>query len=243
MTIDERFQSIDLSPFFSLFVDEAAGDFELPAECANAVDLIWQKQMELSGGKLFNGKLLSFVALDNERMLGKFVDYKYYLAQLIEPRLYPFLQIEHIAVSGITVADEMVLVGRRSEHVTAHPSHFELVPSGGIDPTHASEGKIDAEGQLLAELQEEAGISRNSVMAISPLALIRDRQKGGFELCMEIRVSPSAMAHVPPSTPEYDLLSWIPKNRLLKRPLSSIEGQNEQHPWLPFSLYLIDKYL
>jgi len=236
MPSDGLFQANRLSPLFTVHVQEGVRKLNLPQECGKAVEQIWQEQLKISGGKLFNGQLLCFGSLQEDMLTGKFVDYKYYLAQHIMPSLQPVLQIEPIGVSSLTVAGGKILCGCRSRNVSTYPEYFELAPSGGIDSGFVKGGMIDLKGQLVSELFEETGIHQENVVSAEPFALVHDKLKGGYDICMKLQLKPEAQKKTLSKSHEYGSLSWKDKDELSK------EIQTKKN-WVPLSVYLIEHFL
>lgn len=234
MNVSDHFYAKKISPFFALIVDESSSEFDLSDKDEAEIDRIWQQQLELSGGKLFNGKMLNFMSYFQERMVGQFIDYKYYLAQLIEPKLASILHIQPIAISGITMAGDNILCGRRSVNVTQYPGFYELAPSGGMDPVHAEQDVFNLGKQLMSELVEETGIIEKNVISIVPIAWVFDQQKESFEICMAIQIRPETMMEAFSSSLEYETLHWISKKGL--------KNQLHKNSWVPLSVYMINHF-
>src|SRR5262249_31068369 len=123
-----------------------------------AINTLWNEAQKQFGGRLFNGQLYSFVSLKNGVLTGNFVDYKFYIAQLRNPKFKTLFNISPVAISCICCCQNKILIGKRSAFVTEYPNCYELSPSGGIDPSAAINGKIDLIKQTLVELEEEAAI-------------------------------------------------------------------------------------
>lgn len=244
MTISHQFNAYPLLPLFTLQVSDRVSK-PLPSGCEEMIENIWRHEFEKSEGKLFNGKLLSFVSLSHEKLIGEFVDFKFFLAQIIEPKLKPILQIEPIGVSGLTFSQGKILCGCRSSHVTTYAHWDELVPSGGVDAQFISDGRIDLQKQLSIELEEEAGIAAEHILKISPLALIHDMTAGGYDICIAMELSGSAIESTLSFSPEYEILKWVPKELLMALNEKGGNGhfRFSKESFVPLSLYLIENYL
>ncbi len=80
-------------------------------------------------------------------------------------------------------------MGRRHSQVTQYAGYFELPPSGGIPQSQINaDGTVDFRAQVLAELEEEVGISQSQVKTLSPFALVYDFKDSCYDICMEIEV-------------------------------------------------------
>src|ERR1700722_921126 len=106
------YQTFKLTPQFRLEVAESPRGFTLSDYDKARVEMLWQEELMARPSDLYNGQLLNFVSLDGMRLLGEFVEYKFYLAQLRDPELQPFLQIAPICISGLTFSGNKVLIGR-----------------------------------------------------------------------------------------------------------------------------------
>lgn len=176
------------------------------------VEMLWREETIARASKLFDGQILNFVSLENNRMVGEFIDYKFYLAQLRDPGLQPLLQITPIAISGFTLAGDKLLIGRRSQLVTQYRSLYECVPSGGIAPSSLRGQEIDLEEQFRREFWEETAISVTEIKRIKPLQIVFD---GSFyEICAILEVNYTVIREKLEPTEEYSELFWVPKAEL-----------------------------
>ena len=81
----ENYQTILTSPgYISLEVVKSSTLSNL-SENKEDVDNIWQCELKIPGRYLFNGKILSLIEIEKEKLICEFVEYKYYLAQLRDP--------------------------------------------------------------------------------------------------------------------------------------------------------------
>jgi len=116
-------------------------------------------------------------------------DYRHFIAQRREPRLFAELHLRTLAVSGLARSPEGLLFGQRASQVTQDAGGWELVPSGGLSPPP---GGSDLEGtalvfeQCYAELEEEAGIPRASVESARAFALVEDPEAHVIDIGVEL---------------------------------------------------------
>lgn len=198
-----------ISPSFSLKILNPPHPFSLTAYEQRRVEQIWDKANRVRGGALFNGKIFSLNTCSEQGIEGYFVDYKYYLAQLLDLSLRKVLPIEAVTINGITCAGNKVLVGRRSSLVTQYGGYLEFVPSGSIDPTTASDGEVDYRKALIQELEEETGIASSEILTISLLALIRCEKSCHAELCLKIFLHSSWQNIFSFPKREYQKFHWV----------------------------------
>lgn len=227
------YQTTPISDYFTVVADLSSGDLELSDRVKRLIEDIWERESVIRKGELFNGRLLSFVALENERLLGRFVEYKHYIAQLAEPSLKSILQIEPISISGICIAEGKFLVGKRSEMLTQYPGFYELVPSGGIEPSSVLEGRVNIAKQYQNELLEETGIEKTLIRQILPFALVHDLRKEAYEICASIKLEGEVLNISYMEGSEYSQLLWKSKMQLKK-----FIRENEEK-FVPFSLHLV----
>jgi 8-oxo-dGTP pyrophosphatase MutT (NUDIX family) len=152
------------------------------------IDEIWALEIK-SRGSLFNGNVFTYLTRQGDTILGRLVEYKCYVAQKRDPSLRQLLGIQPVAVSGLSVTGEGILVGRRSKDVTDYPDFFELVPSGSISGDfRLPSGSIDYQREILRELDEETGISADRVASLWPFALVFNPADGVHDVVIEIKL-------------------------------------------------------
>lgn len=233
----QNYQVTDIGPDFEILVVEEEPFFFTEADVAK-IEYFWLEAQKQRGGSLFNGKLLSVVDFKNGKLIGKFVDYKFYIAQIAAPELELLLRISPISISCICSFRGKLLLGRRSQKVTEFPGYYELVPSGGIDPSNVTKGIVDISSQALLELEEEAFLVRKLVKKVTPFVLIKELRSGRCEVCIEIVLdSKMAERHESPDQGEYSELLWISPNELQEFFLRNAKV------CVPFSLFLFHEFL
>ena len=178
------------------------------------IEELWKKELIRTKGRIFNGKLLSADEWTGNQLTGHFVEYKHYVAQARDPALINVLNIAPICVCSYSVADNHILIGKRSDHVTDYQNCFELVPSGGIDPSAVQQDSINFIKQFELELKEEAGLDPSFVKHITPSFLILYQETNSYEICAKIELDPSAITARVARDEEYSELMWIQKSRM-----------------------------
>lgn len=263
--IDEAlrgYQTHLITPDFEVKVVSSRDKLELSDVDAQVVDRIWDAAQAHHEGRLFNGRFLNYVGFEKGRLIGEFVEYKHYLAQKFEPGLKESLRICPIAISCLCLSNDKVLIGKRSLVVTDYKGCYELVPSGGIDPSIVENGKVNVVKQALIELNEETGIVDVPVSCL-PTLVVHDLTSNSYEVCVHIELHRSQWnasvliegeAELKKreeiffekkmvekglfrSSYEYTQLEWMSLGEL-----GELIGENREN-WVPFSLFLIHKYL
>lgn len=159
------------------FIRVVPHDMHLPPDVIAHVDRIWSEQKAKSGNSLFNGRFFSLLPgrLDE----GFFTDYKFWLAQRINPSLQATMSLRPLAVTGLVRCADGILFGRRSAEVQQASGYWELIPSGGVDEAAfiKEENRVDPLRQFYAELQEETGLSPDRISSIYPLGVLEDHDE------------------------------------------------------------------
>lgn len=230
----ENYQTLDIREGFCVRVDDRLWDYKLSDDERKQVDGIWEEALDKNPG-LFNGKLLHFIEVDSHRneVIGQFVDYMYYFAQIRAPSLRKKIAVHPIAISCVCRRKDCVLIGKRSSTVTDFPAYYELVPSGGIDPRYVFEGKVNLFEAAAAELFEETGISKNQILNCKPQSIIQDNLSGIYEIVLSLQVNDEAKECV---SEEYSELQWITKKEL------QVSLEEKRNKFVPLSLYILAQW-
>jgi len=161
-----------------------------PPEVQAQVDRIWHEEKVRWGDRIFDDKIFSVRSWSDSEIFGNFVDYRLFFAQHKCPELFAALNIRPLAVSGVVQTDDGIVFGQRNESTTQDPGLWELVPSGGIgEETRRSGGAIVYEDQLLAEIQEELGISTVAVSKPWPFILVHDTVSHAIDIGLFLRAA------------------------------------------------------
>lgn len=218
-----------ISPDFRVVFSPSS--FSLTDEEKKKVEAYWRLEKKKGEKHLFNGQLLSLLEFGDEELVGEFVPYKAYIAQLADAEIAREINICPICVSGIVISEGHVLLGRRSKLVTNYPNHYELVPSGSISTQCCSQNSfIDYRKQLLLELFEETKIIFSQADEVFPFALMKEASHSLIDICMLVRLSERIAYQV---TEEYPDLIWLPSDEVKK----FVEKRHSQ--FIPTSLAML----
>lgn len=181
---------------------------EIPEHIEEEVDRLWDNAK--SEKEIVNSPLFCLTSHDEERIFGRFSEYRYLVAMQQNPELRELLDLYPLGVSAITICDGSVLVGTRDAKLALYPGYLELVPSGSIETRACQHGEVDFFMQLMWELEEEAHIAEKYVKEIHPLGLFYSKDVGVYDLGMIITCSLKdyQMAEFE-SSKEYPLLRWL----------------------------------
>lgn len=186
------------------------GPWQPSADLERQVGVIWDEESRRLGQVLFDGIIFSAAEYSSEHILGSWIRYRYALAGYKNPELGRELGVLPVAVNGISLLNDQILLGRRSNKVAAFPGKWELAPSGGIDERDC-QAKVNVSyvKALYRELQEETGLEANTVEQALPWRLVEDRQVNTLELCMKLYLSPTATDYFHPTSSEYSEFCWL----------------------------------
>jgi len=156
------------------------------------VQEIWSGLCRQRGADLFDGEIFSVTHSASKILSGCFQPYRLFAAQLSEPSLYPQLKIHPLAVTGVLVCGDGLVIGQRSSQVLQNKGEWEFVPSGGIDHSALSDDRrVDWSVQLEREVAEELGLSPIQYEIGEPVCLIHDESSKVFDLFVLLRTTAS----------------------------------------------------
>lgn len=193
------------------------------------VDACWEN-LKRHGTNLYDGLIFSANIFEKHRIIGCFIPYRYYVAWRRRPELRSKIPIKPLCVSGITHTYDEILIGKRAPHVHLFPNHYEFAPSGGVDKESEKNGRIDYCDLVLRELNEETGLTSNTVDRLNLFSVIEDIQEESLELCFDIAIK-KRFTNLLPSAEYSALIPWK------KEALNSFLTQ-QANDWVPFSKQL-----
>ena len=186
-----------------------------------AVEHLWQAEQARRGKAMFNGKIFSAVEITPDIIHGRIVEYRHLIAQRAKPELFEVLNVRPVAVSGLFECANTIVFGRRSKTMTQDAGLWELCPSGVLDTSKAAVGyNVDYCAQILTELQEEIGISPDTVDDIRPFCLVDDSDTHvidiGIVLTSRLSADEVLLKYHAAATKEYDDLLIVPHDEVAK---------------------------
>lgn len=176
-------QAFSSADGFTVLLDET--EFSVSDKTATAVENIWKEAVS-SNPSLFDGSKLCVAEFSKERLICRKVPYRFVYAQLRDCKLAQELNLTSACVSGVTFCEDMILWGKRSEKVSQCAGLFELAPSGSL--TFCNATHVDYRAQLLEELLEEIGISKDNVDSVEPFLLVEDTEERVIDICCTIQL-------------------------------------------------------
>lgn len=162
--------------------------FRPPQEIEDVVNLIWENANVQHSFQSTNSKVLHFIERVNNTIVAQVCEYKYFFAQTKQPTLFASLNITILAVSGITICRNGIVVGKRSTNLLQDPGYWEFTPSGSISAPDLSLnlGSDYARDQIIVELEEELGIKSREIINISRVGYIWDTEANVIDLLFVI---------------------------------------------------------
>ncbi len=166
----------DLSP--NVEVLAGSGAAAAAPEVERAVAAAW-RAARARRRDLFDGTLFSVERFSTGRIFGRFVPYRYLVAQRARPELFEPLRVRPLAVSGLLACVGGVVFGRRAAALTDDPGAWELAPSGGVDVQAAESAvggttRVNLRRQIMAELDEELGLKDDDISALEIFCAVED---------------------------------------------------------------------
>lgn len=134
---------------------------------------------------LFNGQVFCADRYDATGLEGHWTEYRREVAQMADPGLFPLLRVRALAVCGALCCPDGVVLGLREAGSVYQPGQWQLPPAGSVDRGADRGGTADLRAALLAELEEELGLTPDAVTAIRPLCLV-EHPAGVLDLGMQV---------------------------------------------------------
>ena len=155
----------------------------VPPSIVPRVDEIWELERERRGIHLTNGQIYTLAEFQPDHILINPSEYKYVLAQRRASNLQrEGLNIRPLAVTGILICADGLVLGRRGSAVTDDVGLWEPAPAGGLSMP-------DPKVQVLDELEEELGISKSEVESVQVCGLVEDVESRVFDIVFRLETS------------------------------------------------------
>jgi hypothetical protein len=196
-------------------VQELAGTRMLEPDIEAAISQRWKDALS-ERATLVDGQIFSVERLTASRIEGRFVPYRWLVAQLADPALYPMIRVAPLAVMGRTrTSDGLIVFGLRSNETMQDPALWELAPAGGVDEgARRAFGRVDLVASLVTELEEELAIFAGDIERMHPVGVVVDPDTHVHDVVIDVDVSLSADALMTrasaAATDEYDAFACLP---------------------------------
>ncbi|MGE0416118.1 MAG: NUDIX hydrolase [Acetobacteraceae bacterium] len=187
----------------------------LPDDVEQRVETLWQAAIRRvadgGAGQLFNGRVFSADTITPARIGGHLTEFRRIVAQMDDPSLAPILDIRPLAVCGVVLGRDGVVIGRRPTGAVYQPGMWQLPPAGSVD-SHAArpDGRIDLIGQLATEFTEELGLPATAIRSTRPLCAVEHPGSRvtdlGIAIATDLTADEITVAHRANGNREYDPL-------------------------------------
>ncbi|MBS0634962.1 MAG: hypothetical protein JSR37_05835 [Verrucomicrobia bacterium] len=188
---------------------------KLSPDLEEEIDSIWQKQKAIYN--LYDSHLFSLTSFTYQKIVGRFVPYRYYIASRQRADLQELLQIYPVGISGVSTCRDCVLVGLRDMKMSSYGGFLEFVPSGSIEPRAYMQGEVDFIAQAMWELAEEAKIGENKVTEAKVLGLFYSPQDRVYDIGLHLELNLLENELQSDATAEYPVLKWYTFTELEKK--------------------------
>lgn len=145
----------------------------MPALSA-ALDAVVERHWRAActGRRLFNGRVFSADAFSPTEIVGHWTEYRRVMAQVADHGLAETLRVQSLAVCGVVIGPDGVVLGRREAASAYQPGLWQCPPAGSVDASAAVPGGADWRRALLGELREELGLGAADIGPMRPLGLV-----------------------------------------------------------------------
>ena len=203
----------ELAPTLRVCVTRPMPD--LPHALEQVVEELWQRACARMArgraGGLFNGRVFSADSISGTLITGHITEYRRTVAQFEDPALFEQLGLRPLAVCGVLRCADGVVIGRRHVDAIYQAGMWQLPPAGSVDASSiGDDGNVDLEQQILTELQEELGLTADTVDAVQPLCALEHAATHvtdiGLALGTSLDTAAVLAAHRVSGNTEYDPL-------------------------------------
>ncbi|MBP5534024.1 MAG: hypothetical protein J6Y03_00760 [Alphaproteobacteria bacterium] len=194
-----------------------SGCLRLSESTQSRVDELWQAALSHLDSRLFNGRIFSATRIEEDAIIGSFVEYKYLIAQHMDPRLKLELNIRPVSILGLLTCQDGVLFGKRQNWVATRPNEWGLMPSKYIGTdTFSHDGSIDYVKSFLIALKNEVNIDAQFLNKLEPLVLLEEKSmsEDHYSIVMHADIDLSSFAikraHLTALQDEYGQIEVFP---------------------------------
>ena len=181
------------------------------------VDELWLAALSHLDSRLFNGQIFSATQIQDNLIIGSFVEYKYLIAQHMDPRLKKVLNIRPVSILGFLTCPDGILFGKRQNWVATRPNEWGLLPSKYVgSDTFSHDGSIDYTKSFLIALKNEINIDAQFLNKLENFALIEEKgiSEDHLSIVMHADIDLSSFAikhaHLNAQQDEYEQIEAFP---------------------------------
>lgn len=182
------------------------------AETETEITRIWAQACQKTPA-LFNGCVFSADRVTCSDISGHWTDYRSVLAQMKNPALFTQLRLQSLAVVGLLETPEGYVLGRRHPSSVYQGNFWQSPPAGSIE-RRGNSTAVHLDEQLLAEAEEELGLTAESLTIGPPQLIVRHPGTRILDIGMPMR-TPLSFSAVEAhwkneANQEYDQLALVP---------------------------------
>lgn len=187
------------------------------AALAREVERLWT-QARRDRPRLFNGRVFCADHVARDAIVGHWTEYRLALAQIMRPALFDALRIRSLAVNGVLCSADGVVFGRRDPRAVYQPGLWQCPPAGSVESRDGHTG-VDLAAQLMAELEEELGVTAAAIDPdrVRPLCAVEHPGSHvvdvGIALHTALTLAEIARLHAHAANDEYRDLCAVPLDR------------------------------
>lgn len=208
----------DLSSSFQIIQSDS---LQFSSDLESRVDELWQAALSFYDSRLFNGQIFSALEITENEIIGTFVEYKYLIAQHLDPRLKAQLNIKPVSVLGFLSCFDGILFGKRQNWVATRPNEWGFLPSEylGAD-TFSHDGKIDYVKAFLVALKNELNVEAHFLTELQHSFLVEEKtlSEDHYSLVMQADIAQSSFAikkaHLEAQQDEYEQIKSVPLEQI-----------------------------
>lgn len=152
----------------------------LPLTLRTQIEQIWSDAIA-NNPNLFNGKIYTLKNYKDGNLYIADSEYKVSFSLQKSPKIFKENPILILAVTGILLCEDGLILGRRGNSVSFQNGLWEPAPAGSLSC-------LDPKAQVLEELEEELGIARNRINEIEITGLIEDQSTNIADIIYKITI-------------------------------------------------------
>lgn len=176
-----------------------------------AVDAIWAEEKKKRRERLTDGLLYTLADFRPDLLTIQPSEYRYALARRRAADAAPHLiaaglTIRMLAVTGVLICSDGLVLGLRSANVASDADAWEPAPAGGL-------AQPDPHAQVMEELGEELGLAASDIVSSEVCGLVEDTASGVLDIVYRLRTPLNGhaikAAHKRRATDEYADLAIV----------------------------------
>ena len=191
--------------------------FNCSKNLESRVDELWQAALSFTDSRLFNGLIFSASSVESGVITGSFVEYKYLIAQRMDPRLKAKLNIQPVSLLGYVKCQDGILFGKRQNWLATRPDEWGFLPSEYISPdSFFKNGEVDYVKTFLQALKNEINIDAHFLTDLCHAYLIQEQNalENHIYVVMSADIALSSLAvkraHLCARHDEYEQIKALP---------------------------------